>query len=79
MSKSAKKFQVMVTVGDGVLIDSTNKKSEVDEWVKAFHEKSVPASELKVFQLGDVGYTLVHSAVVPSAEPVERLIGFGRW
>lgn len=79
MSKSAKRFQVMVTVGDSVLIDSTNKKESVDEWVRAFHEKSVPASELKVFQLGEVGYTLVHSAVVPSAEPVERLIGFGRW
>lgn len=79
MSKSAKKFQIMVSVGESVLIDSTNKKAQVDEWVKAFHEKSVPASELKVFELGEIGYTLVHSAVVPSAEPVERLIGFGRW
>lgn len=79
MSKSAKKFQIMVSVGESVLIDGTNKKAQVDEWVKAFHEKSVPASELKVFELGEIGYTLVHSAVVPSAEPVERLIGFGRW
>jgi len=79
MSKSAKKFQIMITLGDEVLIDSTNKQESVDEWVKAFHEKSVPASELKIFQLGEIGYTLIHSAVVPSAEPVERLIGFGRW
>lgn len=79
MSKSAKKFQIMVTIGDGVLIDSTNKKAQVDEWVKAFHEKSVPASELKVFELGEIGYTLIHFAAVPSAEPAERLIGFGRW
>lgn len=74
-----KKFQVMVTIGDGVLIDGTNKKSEVDEWVKAFHERSEPASELKVFQLGEVGYTLVHSVVMPSAKPEYRPIGFGRW
>lgn len=80
MSKSIKEFQVMITIGDSTLIDSTNKKENVDEWVKAFHDKSVPASVLKVFQRDEIGgYKLVHTAEVPSAQPVERLIGFGRW
>lgn len=80
MSKSVKEFQIMITIGDSTLIDSTNKKGQVDEWVKAFHDKSVPSSTLKVFQRDEIGgYRLVHSAEVPSAQPAERLIGFGRW
>ena len=80
MSKSIKEFQIMITIGDSTLIDSTNKKGQVDEWVKAFHDQNVPSSVLKVFQRDEIGgYKLVHSVEVPSAQPAERLIGFGRW
>lgn len=74
-----KKYQVMITIGDAIIINGTNKQSKVDKWVKAFKETSVPDSELKIFQFDKMNYQLIHSAAVPKEESTERPIGFGRW
>ena len=74
-----KKFQVIVDMGKGAIINATNKQKEVDEWITTFKQSGIVGSTLKIYQQDGEGYTLIHSVIVPSAEPVERLIGFGRW
>lgn len=75
-----KKFQVIVDMGKGAIINATNKQKEVDEWIATFKQSGIAGSMLKIYQQDGDGYTLVHS-VECAAEvvPEYRPIGFGRW
>jgi len=71
-----KKYQVIIKVGESAIIKSTDKKQEVDEWVKTFMDNKV--GSLSIYELNKIGaydYADGHTF----AEPQERLIGFGRW
>lgn len=78
MAKS-KKYQIVISMADCAIIDSTNRKSEVEDWIKQFVDKNVPSSTLKVYQFEEVGYRLIQETAIPALMVNERLIGFGRW
>lgn len=81
MMKRNKKFQIFFEIGDCATFDTTNKKKDVDEWIKAFHEKGVVGSSLKIFSAGNDGtYTLIHSeSCVDDCDEEMRPVGFERW
>ena len=76
-----KKFQIFFEMGNNAVFDATNKQKDVDEWIKAFHEKGIVGSSIKIFSAGPDGtHTLIHSeACVDDCDEEMRPVGFGRW
>lgn len=71
------KYQVVITIGDKIMFDTTNSKDNVDEWLDEIEKAPCPMS-VKVFEHdGDMSYELVcEKAKMPKEE--KRLIGFCR-
>ena len=83
MFKQKKKFQVIIEHDetDIAVIDSTNKKKDVDEWLDLFKRESKEGSTIKVYECDKQGVYALAVSVTHKREdvPAERTIGFGRW
>lgn len=75
-----KKFQTIIEIEENAIINATNRKKDVDEWLKAFHEQGVIGSSIKIFEADKTtgGYSLVHHETCEEEDNL-RPIGFGRW
>lgn len=75
-----RKYRIVVEVEGGMtLFDSTNSTKQVEEWIDAA-TKGGKAKSIKIYTLNNtIGAYGLDRCIEKAEEPVERVIGFGRW